>query len=180
MAIAPGFLPKAIGALQETKSSTPPVTSCEEKEKFAEGWVKRFFDNFDKRLDEPTRKEIMHGCGKDCFKKSLGGKEPNPVDVDILIDELNKYSGETAATRDGNVVDFHYVKNERGLKVKDGYCLCPWVESGPEGLSGTYCYCSVGYVKTMFETYTGRKTDVELVESLKRGGRTCRFKITLA
>ncbi|HQT92614.1 MAG TPA: DUF6144 family protein, partial [Candidatus Kryptobacter bacterium] len=60
-----------------------------------------------------------------------------------------------------------------------GYCLCPLVESGPEGLSGTYCDCSVGYVREMFRTYTGKAVSVELLESLKRGGRTCRFGITV-
>lgn len=179
LAVSPCILPQTIHALRNIQTDNPSATPCDEKEQFTQKWVKRFFDNFDKRLDETKRKEVMEDCGKDCFKGSLGGKKPPPVDVDILIDEINKYAGEIAAKREGNEIDFRYTKNPRGLKVADGYCLCPLVESGPVGLSGTYCDCSVGYVKEMFETYTGKEVHVELLESLKRGGKGCQFKITL-
>jgi hypothetical protein len=32
----------------------------------------------------------------------------------------------------------------------------------------------------MFEVFTGHPVKVELLESLKRGGKGCKFKITLA
>ena len=174
------FLPRTIGVAANSLQDGSPVTSCEDKEKFSQKWVKRFFDVFDKNLDDGKKKEIMENCGKICFQGSQVDKKVNPVDVDVLIEWINKATGEIAAKRDRNVVDFHYVANPRGLKVADGYCLCPLVESGPEGLSGTYCDCSVGYVKEMFQMYTGRAATVDLLESLKRGGKTCRFRITLS
>ncbi len=174
------FLPGMIDALAASTPEGPPVTSCEEKQEFAQKWVKRFFDTFDESLDQPKRKEIMERCGKACFQGSIQGRTITPADIDIFIGEINKYAGEVAAERDGNVVDFHYVGNPRGLKVTDGYCLCPLVESGPAGLSGTFCDCSVGYVKEMFKTYTGRSVTVDLLESLKRGDKGCRFRITLS
>ncbi len=170
--------PNTIAVAVSSLHGEAPVTSCEDKEKFSQKWVKRFFDVFDGNLDDGKKKEIMERCGKACFLGSLENKKINPVDVDVLIEVINKNTGEVAAKREGNVVDFHYVSNSRGLKVADGYCLCPLVESGPEGLSGAYCDCSVGYVNEMFQTYTGRSATVELLESLKRGGKTCRFKIT--
>ncbi|HUI30462.1 MAG TPA: DUF6144 family protein, partial [Candidatus Acidoferrales bacterium] len=172
------LVPGAVGAAASSFQNSAPVTPCEEKERFSQKWVKRFFDVFDKDLDDGKKKEIMKSCGKMCFQGSLGDKKVNPVDIDALIEGINKGTGEIAAKRDGNVVDFHYVSNPRGLRVADGYCLCPLVESGPEGLSGTYCECSVGYVKEMFQTYTGGTVNVELLESLKRGGKSCRFRIT--
>jgi len=172
------FFTGTVGAAANSLVDSPPVTPCDEIRDFAHTWVKRFFDNFDSSLDEQKKKEIMESCGKTCFRGSLTGRKIAPVDVDLLIEGINKNTGEIAAKRDGNVVEFHYVANPRGLRVADGYCLCPLVESGPEGLSGTYCDCSVGYVREMFETYTGRKATVELLESLKRGGKGCRFRIT--
>ncbi len=61
----------------------------------------------------------------------------------------------------------------------DGYCLCPAVEKGPEGLSGTYCECSAAYLAEMFRRATERPVRVQLLESLKRGGNTCKFRIEL-
>ncbi len=174
------FMPTALSVAADSFHDDSPATPCEEKEKFVQKWVKRFFDVFDKNMDDGKKKEIMQTCGRMCFQGSLEGRKVNPVDVDVLIDGINKSTGEVAAKREGNVVDFHYVSNSNGLKVADGYCLCPLVESGPAGLSGTYCECSVGYVREMFKTYTGRDSTVELLDSLKRGGKTCRFRITLA
>lgn len=53
------------------------------------------------------------------------------------------------------------------------------VESGPAGLSPTYCYCSTGYVKEGFERRIGKAVKVELLDSLKMGGKDCIFKLTI-
>jgi len=77
-------------------------------------------------------------------------------------------------------VYFNYVGNPKGLKIADGYCLCPMLENGPPALSPTYCYCSVGYVGFMFhKLITGKPVQVELLESLRGGGKACRFKVII-
>jgi predicted hydrocarbon binding protein len=53
------------------------------------------------------------------------------------------------------------------------------VESKPEGMSATYCHCSVGYVQKMNELKFGRSVDVELIDSVLMGGKRCKFKITV-
>jgi predicted hydrocarbon binding protein len=58
--------------------------------------------------------------------------------------------------------------------------MCPVVESGPTELSRTYCQCSAGYVKEVFERMTGLPCRVEVLESLRTGGTRCRFKIDIA
>jgi predicted hydrocarbon binding protein len=96
---------------------------------------------------------------------------------------MTKYFGgrqHSPIRHEGSLVYFDYVGNpQTGVKVANGFCLCPLVEKGPEGLSGTYCECSIGYVNAMFEHVGGKSVRVELLESLKRGGRGCRFKIHL-
>ena len=160
-------------------SSAQPLTPADRRVAFAETWAKRFFDVLDSHLDEETREAIMRANGKACHEGSQPGQKAAPVDIDTFIAGVRRYMGEDAIRRDGNVVEFRYVQNPRGLKVADGYCLCPLVETGPAGLSGTYCWCSVGYVQHMFETEVGRPAKVELLESLKRGGKGCRFRVTL-
>jgi len=67
-----------------------------------------------------------------------------------------------------------------GRSFGDGqYCMCPLVESGPPGLSPTFCLCSTGYVREIFERQLARPVTVELVESLKTGGRDCVFRVTV-
>ncbi|MFO7446633.1 MAG: DUF6144 family protein [Ignavibacteriaceae bacterium] len=159
-------------------------TPCEKKVEFSQTWVKRFMNVLDGEVDEKTRIKIMETQGKACYLGSLEHRNVKPEDIPATTPEdfvkgINQYAGEEAASFKDNVIEFRYVKNPAGLKVADGFCLCPLVEKGPEGLSGTYCHCSVGYVKEMFGMYLKRQVEVELLESLKRGGKTCRFKITL-
>lgn len=160
-------------------------TSCEEKMKFSQTWIKRFMDVMDSELDDKTKTKIMELNGKKCYLGSLEARKISPESIQKVspkdfVDGINKYLGEEAASIKDNVIEFRYVKNPGGLKVEDGYCLCPFVEKGPEGLSGTYCQCSVGYVREMFEVYLKQPVQVELLESVKRGGKTCHFIVHLS
>ena len=162
--------------------ANPAETTCREKVDFAKSWLKRLMNVMDENLDEGTRKKIMENCGKECFCTYNGTAAiPNPgiEAVDRYLDKLAKLYGKENANRDGNKIYFNYVQNPKGLKIEDGYCLCPLTEDGPEGLSPTYCICSTGYVKEMFERIVGKPVKVELLESLRRGGKKCRFLIRI-
>ncbi|MGA2185944.1 MAG: hypothetical protein ABSH47_23230 [Bryobacteraceae bacterium] len=154
-------------------------TPIDKRMAFAQTWAKRMMDNVDDELDEPTRARLMHANGRSCFRGS--GQKPFPGGVDAFIEQVRKWSGTgpSPIRREGDIVYFDYVQNPAGLKVADGWCLCPLVEKGPEGLSGTFCECSVGYVTEMFSGVAGKPVRVELLESLKRGGKACRFRIHL-
>lgn len=63
------------------------------------------------------------------------------------------------------------------LDKSTGHCFSPLVENRPKGLSATYCQCSVGYMKESFRVLAGKEPKVELLESVLRGGKECRFRI---
>ena len=157
-----------------------PLTSAEERVAFAERWAKRFFDVLDATVDPETREKLMRANGRVCHEGSLKrNKQPTPT-VDQFVEFIRSHHGPEYARREGDTVYFNYIQNFSGLKVADGYCLCPLVETGPAGLSGTYCFCSVGYVQHMFELMAGHPVKVALLDSLKRGGKGCKFQIDLA
>lgn len=158
--------------------SNPSPTPAEQRVAFSERWAKRFFDVLDEQLDPETRERLMRANGRACHEGSLKDQPP-PPSIDDFISWAQAHMGKEAIRRAGDVVYFSYIENPRGLKVADGNCLCPLVETGPKGLSGTYCLCSVGYVQHMFEGMAGHPVKVTLLESLKRGGKGCRFKIEL-
>ncbi len=168
---------------QEKPASTPAAkgTACEERLKFVDRWTKRFFDAVDAELDQPTRIRLMEATGRACYLGSREGRPvPPPLPADKFVAELQKYVGPENARMEGDKIYFNYVGSPAGLKVANGYCLCPLVETGPPGLSGTFCACSVGYVREMFSQALGKPVKVELLESLKRGGKSCRFKVALS
>lgn len=169
-------------------NTEPPVnpaeTPCSEKMAFTQQWIKRFMDIMDQQLDEETRKKIMFSNGTACASgyhgKITDVKPASIEEIDAAISKWQENLGKENIHRTDNIVYFNYVGNPKGLKIADGYCLCPMIENGPATLSPTYCHCSAGYVQFMFHKYiTGKPVHVELLESLRGGGKACRFKITL-
>ena len=73
----------------------------------------------------------MHANGRSCFRGS--GQKPFPGGVDAFIEQVRKWSGAglSPIRREGDIVYFDYVQNPAGLKVADGWCLCPLVEKNP-------------------------------------------------
>lgn len=162
------------------RTVNPAETPCEEKVDFAKKWIKRFMNVMDKNLDEKTRKEIMEKCGEECFCSAhsrVTWPKQGIETVDMNLRQIGALYGKENAYREGKKIYFNYIQNPRGLKIANGYCLCPLTEDGPENLSPTYCICSTGYVKEMFERMMGQPVKVELLESLHRGGKKCRFLI---
>jgi hypothetical protein len=154
------------------------ATSFEKRSDFAKVWAGRFMRVLDERLDEKSRRELMEANGRACAQGAYGPPDPaQTLPVDAFVARLASYVGEANCRREGDVVYFGYRQNPSGLRVEDGYCLCPLVEDGPADLSPTYCHCSVGYVSYMFERWTGRPTRVELLESVRSGGKACRFAV---
>ncbi|HNX49432.1 MAG TPA: DUF6144 family protein [Thermoanaerobaculaceae bacterium] len=146
---------------------------------FAEGWVQRLLDNMDTMLDPQTRSDLMQACGRACYIQAFGiapDEKPGPEVLASFV-ESGKDSG---VRREGDFVYFQYDNvNPQGIGIPDGVCLCPFVESGPERLSATYCQCSAGYVKELFGRITGTPVAVEVLESVRSGGKLCRFKVNL-
>lgn len=175
--------PAGVPANGANHSAEPGVeTPCDQKVEFTRNWTSRFFAILDKNLDEDTRNRIMRQNGEACYEGAYGKSGqtlPRSLEeIDKNLEDMHAFLGMDNPVRKGNVILFNYVGNPRGLKISDGYCLCPMLENGPAALSPTFCQCSVGYVGKMFHRITGRPVEVDLLESLRSGGKSCRFRIT--
>jgi len=74
--------------------------------------------------------------------------------------------------------------NEAGLFCTDGelylqfqYCSCPMLAKVDKLDSYTWCQCTTGYSKVLFEEAFGCEVDVELLKSIKVGDEICLMKI---
>jgi hypothetical protein len=149
---------------------------------FSDAWVRRFMDVLDATVDPATRKKIMMANGRACFTEWIKsqGREIRPVSFEAWAERHKTPSADGSVRVEGNVIYFQYTGSaETGQTSPEGICLCPMVESKPAGLSRTYCLCSVGYVKEMHERTFARTCEVELLDSILRGGKRCQFKIAV-
>ena len=152
----------------EDAQAAPPLTPCEERADFARIWVKRFMDNFDEQVGVSKRLLLMEARGRSCARGgAVGVAKACNGDVDKLVTVMAGWLGKENVRCEGSVVRVAYDR-----------CLCPMVADVKE-ISGTYCDCSRGWLKEMFEAAGGKSVKVEVLETIKRGGSACRFTVHL-
>ena len=91
------------------------------------------------------------------------------MDVDRLIAALQKNFN---VQREGNVVHIRY-----GLVSKG--CYCPAAKYREPRPNDPHCFCTRGTHQTVWETALGRPVRVDIAETVRRGGKTCHFVVTL-
>lgn len=162
-------------------SCKPPdakSSSCVKRMEQGQIVIKRIVSQLDELLDQPTRERVMEACGRVCHDNATPDQKriPTTSEAKRFLDEMKSHF-QTDEVGDETVVHFEYRNNPQGLKTADGYCLCPIFEIPPKDVSHTYCNCSKGYVTAIFEQGLGKPARVELVESVLRNGRECRFRV---
>jgi hypothetical protein len=175
-------LSKDLGRRMLDGSKSPDWRKAEK----AISWIKNMLDNIDAQLDEEAKIKLLNACGKSCYIFAAGVADDAKVskeDADAFIIILENSGFKVERKNDSTVIYYGWngEQSPQGLSLKEGYCLCPIVESDIPGLSNSYCNCSAGYVKEIFERKTGKEVKkVEVLESIKRGGKDCRFRVVLS
>jgi hypothetical protein len=135
------------------------------------GWT---IDSIVKGLEEvedEARKRIMERSGEAC---AINGSLPiarwiaeETTDVDEILAKANDWipwCGEWV--REGGIIS---------ATCHD--CGCPLVQSDVVKLTGTFCYCSVGWVRTIFEALLRRPVEVELEKAIGLGDDVCKYNV---
>jgi len=134
-------------------------------------WIVSLMDSLDALVDEKTRVRVLENCGRNCIPRSLVRRaqacKKSAKDNNEFLDRLSKIWSHLQ--RDGDKV---YVVYEK--------CYCPLVKAYSNKLSPTFCNCSRGWIKELFESALERPVDVTLEKSIKQGNDICKFRVYLA
>jgi hypothetical protein len=129
--------------------------------------------SLDVRLDAATRQRVMQNCGQQCIgagiitRAAAIYKASN--DLDELLDQLNKmHVGGGSLRREGNLIYGYYDR-----------CYCGLVSQAKGKISPSYCLCSCGWYKALFEGALGKPVEVKLLQSLLGGASRCAFEIRI-
>lgn len=174
--------PKAEGAPSAPGDKTP--ARAVKRMEFVDGWVARFFETLDQTVDEPARRKLMEANGKACYAAYAGPpkREPRADELERFRRWIAEKGAQAGYSLQGDAILFEYVGSaETGQASPECVCLCPTAEAqAPGKISPTYCHCSVGYVREMHQRMLGRAVKVELLDSVLKGGKRCRFRLTVA
>jgi len=125
----------------------------------------------DEHVDEKTRAIILEQCGRHCQSESFIKKakmlyQKSQNTEDFLQELAQAYKH---LSLEGDNVYITYPK-----------CYCTQVNKIPKGqLSGTYCNCSRGWAKALFEGATGKPTEVIIEKTIINGDNQCRIKVLI-
>jgi predicted hydrocarbon binding protein len=136
-----------------------------------ERWIIQLMAGLDEHVDRESRARVLQQCGRQCQSQSFVKKARDIYeklkDVDQFLDEFGKVYKHLH--REGDDVYIVYPK-----------CYCSFVNKIPAGkLSATYCNCSRGWAKELFEGALGRPVEVIMEKSIVKGNEECRFRIVL-
>ena len=134
-----------------------------------EKWIIQPIDGLDEHIDEETRAKVLEQCGRQCQTASLVKKARNIYKQSKNLDEFLKKFGEVYKNlhKEGDSVYIVYPK-----------CYCSFVNKIPSAnLSATFCNCSRGWAKELFEQALGKPIDVIMEESIVQGDEQCKFRL---
>lgn len=125
-----------------------------------------------KDVDSETRLMIMEKAGEACAE-ATGGLEiarriaEGTTDIGEILERVNEeipWCGSWTC---------------RGGTVQSvcAECGCPLVRDKIVELTGTFCYCSRGWVKKIFKTLLKKPVEVELEKSIGLGDNVCKFVV---
>ncbi len=163
-----------LDALAESAATPDEKLERLQSEKdFIVNWLTDLLDTIDTTLDDESKVKLMAGCGRGCFNRHQFKKDialKGKGDLDKLLEAYKQNfevwrEGETVHVRFGEVSD---------------HCYCPVAQNIPARPHDIHCECTRATHQAIFETALGRPFKVDIVESLRRGGKTCHFIVYLA
>jgi hypothetical protein len=148
-------------------------------------WVKGAMERMDETLDEKTKNRIMEEQGRNCahvnpatLERVMARRGKYKSFHEFLEAEKNKLLPGMRLEREGKILHQRYLPRSFSRPTR---CFCSLLRGLPaeETISRTYCQCSRGFVKEMWERLLGKPVRVEVVATAVTGARECTFKIHL-
>jgi hypothetical protein len=138
------------------------------KEESDSAWVRSSMERLEQSFDEATVKQIrMHcQCGYGMSERVAFLNE-----LKAASSSLEEFAGSERALAAGLFCE------QGDLYLKFLFCPCPMLGSVERLPSKTWCQCTTGYSKVLFEQVFGGTFEVELLKSIKAGDDICLMKI---
>jgi hypothetical protein len=134
---------------------------------FMHKWISDLISSADNNLDPQLQKQLLEYCGRQCAKTNAAAEiEKFKGNLNGLMEELRQKWVEQ--------VDFDAEKGKFYLKGKKSEsCACAIINGNKNKVSGTFCNCSLGFYKELFESVGGKPISIKLTETLLRGSDRC-------
>jgi hypothetical protein len=131
-------------------------------------WVKSTMSRLENRFDRSSVKRIRMNC------QCGYGMDEKLALVKELVESSSNLE-EFANLDKAKAAGLSYAKGE--LYLQFPFCPCPMLADVDKLDTDTWCQCTTGYSKVLFEKAFGCEVAVELLKSVKMGDNICLMKI---
>lgn len=139
------------------------------RSQFTHQWVTNLLDAMYGSLNRETMDRLLESCGRACARTGAVDRATACAgNLERFLAQLRGWVGPDNVSIDGRTVHVVYDR-----------CLCSQQLELPQHLGETYCSCSRGWLKEMFETVLGRQVEVEIASTIRGGSDRCRFTVTV-
>jgi len=122
-------------------------------------------------IDLEKKKKIMEKSGEACaldgslkIAQKIAKETTNLEEIIQKANELIPWCGK-------------WILRDNQITSKCIDCGCPLVRNKVVALNSTFCYCSLGWVRIIFETLLKKSIEVKLIKSIGFGDKVCEFVI---
>ncbi len=131
-------------------------------------WVKTTMNRLENHFAKSAVKQIRMNC-----QCGYGMDEKLALVKDLVesSSNLEEFANQDKAKAAG----LSYTNGE--LYLQFPFCPCPMLADVDKLDTDTWCQCTTGYSKVLFEKAFGCEVDVELIKSIKIGDDICLMKI---
>lgn len=134
-------------------------------------WIQSVIKLMDQELKEEDRGRILEKCGRGCacgcgMVGKIRKADLNHENVEEVFQKLKEpdFFGERISKGE----DCFYTTCEK--------CFCPYVNDNIQDTPGSYCECTKGWTKQVFETAFQRPVEVEIEQTIIRGADCCKMR----
>jgi hypothetical protein len=156
----------------DTLTLAEQLAHLKQEKEFIQNWFMDLMDAMETKLDHETRISLMEACGRGCFRRFEFKQEIARQGQGSLENLINAYKQNFEIWQENSLVHIRYGEISAG-------CYCPAARFRPAKPGDLHCECTRTTHQTIFETALGRPLQVEVVESMRRGGKTCHFVVHL-
>jgi len=159
-----------VKTISDAETANEIVYGCNgaAKEESNAEWVKSTMRRLENRFNQEEVKQIRMGC-----QCGYGMDEKLALVKELMSSAANM--DEFANSDKAKAAGLFY--EDGTLYLQFLFCPCPMLADVDRLESKTWCLCTTGYSKVLFEKAFGCQVEVELLKSIKAGDDKCLMKI---
>ncbi len=166
-----GFLARADAHAEETSPApvlkVTDVNMLQRKLNTAQERFAKLMTVLQENVDEATQQKILQNLGRKCAGDYLPALAENKINVRGFLAEM----------RSSWVEKTEYDEAAGTVRIvgKQSQGCCPLAKPGVT--PSLFCACSLGHMQAVFSFLLNKPVNVDLEDSILRGGKSCVFRI---